>query len=172
MEENNTSTQGKSSGSKNWIVIAVVVIALVILLIGGGYYYMNSREQKEMVENQAPIPTAVTQESGATTAPQTSSSYQDGTYTANGEYAYHSGKESIGVTVTLKNGKIEDVKVEEKAVSPISKKMQADFAANYKVLVVGKNIDEVKLGKVSGSSLTPIGFNTALEDIKTQASGS
>jgi hypothetical protein len=39
-------------------------------------------------------------------------------------------------------------------------------------MVVGKNIDEVNLGKVSGSSLTPIGFNNAIEDIRSQAKGS
>ena len=40
---------------------------------------------------------------------------------------------------------------------------------NVKTLVVGKKITDVKLDKVSGSSLTPKGFNDALEQIKTLA---
>lgn len=51
----------------------------------------------------------------------------------------------------------------------MSARFQDLFAQNYKPLVIGKNIDEVQLGKVSGSSLTPMGFNDALAKIKTQA---
>jgi hypothetical protein len=99
----------------------------------------------------------------------TGSVYKDGTYTAVGEYKSPAGAEEIGVTVTLKNDIIVDVTVEPKATVAISKRMQADFAANYKTLVVGKNIAEVKLTKVSGSSLTPAGFNDALVKIMAQA---
>ena len=60
--------------------------------------------------------------------------------------------------------------VEVKATRPISKTRQTDFAANYKSFVEGKNIDEVSLTKVSGSSLSPKGFNDAVEQIKEQAS--
>jgi hypothetical protein len=41
--------------------------------------------------------------------------------------------------------------------------------ADYKQYVVGKKIDEVQLTKVSGSSLTPQGFNDALAKIKAEA---
>jgi hypothetical protein len=36
-------------------------------------------------------------------------------------------------------------------------------------MVVGKNISELQLTKVSGSSLTPQGFMDALEKIKAEA---
>ena len=36
-------------------------------------------------------------------------------------------------------------------------------------MVVGKNIDEVAITKVAGSSLTPKGFTDALEKIKADA---
>jgi len=35
--------------------------------------------------------------------------------------------------------------------------------------VIGKNIADVQLSRVSGSSLTPEGFNNALATIKSQA---
>ena len=76
------------------------------------------------------------------------------------------------MTVTLESGVITEAQVVSQAVAPVSKSMQADFIANFKPEVVGKNIDEVQVGKVSGSSLTGIGFNAAVEDIKVQASAS
>ena len=35
--------------------------------------------------------------------------------------------------------------------------------------MVGKKLDEIKVSKVAGSSLTSGGFNQAVEEIKTQA---
>jgi hypothetical protein len=35
--------------------------------------------------------------------------------------------------------------------------------------VVGKKLDDIKVSKVAGSSLTSGGFNQAVADIKTQA---
>lgn len=51
----------------------------------------------------------------------------------------------------------------------MAKKFQEDFAGGIKAVVVGKNLDELNVSKVSGSSLTGAGFNQALEAIKTQA---
>jgi hypothetical protein len=43
------------------------------------------------------------------------------------------------------------------------------FISGYQQYVVGKNIASVYLTKVSGSSLTPSGFDDALTQIKSQA---
>lgn len=64
---------------------------------------------------------------------------------------------------------VTDATAQPQAEQPISKKMQQVFSQNFKGMVVGKNINEVTLDKVSGSSLTPKGFNDAVEQIKTQA---
>lgn len=98
-----------------------------------------------------------------------SSMYQDGTYEMVGNYVSPGGPETVGVTVTIANDVITDATVEVLATRPASKAKQEDFAANYKPMVVGKSIDEVMLTKVSGSSLTPKGFNDALEKIKAEA---
>jgi hypothetical protein len=45
----------------------------------------------------------------------------------------------------------------------------ARFARAIPALVVGRNIDEVNLSKVAGSSGTPEGFNAAIQRIKAQA---
>lgn len=98
-----------------------------------------------------------------------SSMYKDGTYEMVGNYVSPGGPETVGVTVTLANDVITDTTIEVQATRPTSKEKQEDFAANYKPMVIGKNIDEVVLTKVSGSSLTPKGFNDALEKIKAEA---
>ncbi len=84
---------------------------------------------------------------------ESAGTYKDGTYTQVGEYVSPGGPETIGVTITLANGVVSDVTVEPQATRPVSMEKQADFAANYKPMVVGKSIDEVMLTKVSGSSV-------------------
>jgi hypothetical protein len=97
------------------------------------------------------------------------SNYKNGTYTAQGDYTYHSGSESITITITLKDGIITDSAFEGIPKATMSARFMAMFDKGYKELIVGKNIDEVNLTKVSGSSRTPIGFNDALAKIKAQA---
>ena len=95
------------------------------------------------------------------------SQYTDGVYTATGQYG---GQPSfITVTVTLAAGIIADVKVTAHANVPESLDFQRKFAAAVPKVVVGKPIDQVKVGKLAGSSGTPVGFNAAIEQIKKQA---
>ena len=96
-------------------------------------------------------------------------SYKDGEYTQAGDYTSPGGAEQIDVDLTLKNDIIVDAKVTSKAEKPKSKFMQGVFVENYKQYVIGKNINDLKLSKVAGSSLTPQGFNDAVEKIKAQA---
>jgi hypothetical protein len=84
-------------------------------------------------------------------------------------YTSPGGAESIDVTLTLKDGVVEEAEVVSNATRPISKQMQTSFIGGYKELVVGKKLDEINLTKVSASSLTPKGFNDAVEKIKAQA---
>lgn len=176
MEENQTSTpkQDNSGNNKKWIIIGVIGIIVILIAAGGGFLFLNSDKEgslsDEMMEESEEENVQLTPAS--TTEPESMApvDYKDGTYTATGTYSYHSGTESIEVTLTLKDGVITESKVIAQAKVPVSKKIQADFIANYESEVVGKNINEVELGKISGSSLTPIGFNAAVEEIKTQAS--
>jgi uncharacterized protein with FMN-binding domain len=96
-----------------------------------------------------------------------SSQYTDGVYTATGEYG---GQPShITVKATITNGVITDVSVTPHAYVPESLELQRRFAAAVSKVVVGKPIDQVKVGKLAGSSGTPKGFNDAIEQIKRQA---
>jgi hypothetical protein len=95
--------------------------------------------------------------------------YTNGTYTERGTYRSPGGAESVNVTVTIENDIITAAEVKGSATAGESRQYQSEFISGYKKLVVGKDIDEVKLSRVAGSSLTSNGFNAALERIKADA---
>lgn len=160
MDEQNTQTTPKSSTAKIAVIVVVIVLLIIVSIVG--FQMISSNNQTKMVNN-----TQI--KSDAMMMSNENSMYKDGTYEMIGDYVSPGGPETIEVTVTLTEGKITDATVVPQATRPISKIKQADFAANYKPMVIGKSIDEVMLTKVSGSSLTPKGFNDALEKIKVEA---
>lgn len=95
---------------------------------------------------------------------------KNGQYTATGDYISPGGPENLTATLTLENNIITEAQVTISNDHPESKPYHDMFVNNYKTYVVGKNINEVNLTKVSGSSLTPMGFNDALAKIIDQAS--
>ena len=97
------------------------------------------------------------------------SSYKDGTYSASGSYLSPGGRESVELTVTIKDGVITDTSLKTEASTKESEEHQELFADNYKTLVVGKNINGLSLSRVAGSSLTSNGFNDALDEIRDDA---
>lgn len=109
---------------------------------------------------------------GESTAPGTTgtATYADGTYTAEGTYLPPRGNpETITVTLTLQDNLVQDVAVEGTPDEPESKHYQGQFVEGISAVVVGKSLDELNVGIVSGSSLTSGGFNAALELIKAEA---
>lgn len=99
----------------------------------------------------------------------TSGDYTDGTYTESGDYQAPSGAETVEVTVTLADNTITDVKVVGDATDAQAKLHQGEFIDGIADVVVGKNIDEISVDKVGGSSLTSGGFNAAIDAIKADA---
>lgn len=95
--------------------------------------------------------------------------HTDGTYSATGTYTSPAGNESIEVSLTLASDVITGVSVKPQATDPNAAQFQKRFASGVSAVVVGKNIGDVKVGAVSGSSLTGAGFNEALETIATQS---
>ncbi|CAN5215296.1 hypothetical protein BH11ACT5_BH11ACT5_15960 [soil metagenome] len=108
-------------------------------------------------------------DSGTTDGTTTSGTYTDGTYTESADYSAPSGTETVDVTLTLADNVITDVQVTGHATDPQAKVHQGEFASGIAGVVVGKNIDEIQVDKVGGSSLTSGGFNAAVELIKADA---
>ena len=106
---------------------------------------------------------------GAPAGGGTDASYADGTYTAEGTYSTPESVETVLVTVTLEDDRITDVEVVGDPQKAESRLYQGRFIGGIAAEVVGKDIDEIQVSRVAGSSLTSGGFNAAIADIKQQA---
>ena len=95
--------------------------------------------------------------------------YTDGTYSAEGQYATPESVETVDVTITLADDVITAVEVTGDPQARESQEYQSRFIGGIQDEVVGKNIDEISVSRVAGSSLTSGGFNQAVESIKTEA---
>lgn len=101
---------------------------------------------------------------------QGDSQYADGGYQADGSYTSPGGRETIEVNLSLADGVITAVSVDNPATTnPNSLRYQGDFIAGIADEVVGVAIEDVEVDRVGGSSLTSGGFNEALDDIMAQA---
>jgi uncharacterized protein with FMN-binding domain len=98
---------------------------------------------------------------------RTTSEFRNGTYTATGTYG--GGPSHITVTLTVKDGNVTAVRVRPHATVQRSLQLQRSFAAAVPNVVVGKKLDQLRVGKLAGSSHTPQGFNDALDKIRQQA---
>ena len=159
------------ANQKNTSVPTILVSGAVALAIGAGVYALS---QKPVEENTpAPVADTTTTDTNTNTnnAVATNSSYKDGTYQATGDYISPGGPETVGITLTIEDGVITAASAEVQATLPASVNWQTKFSEGLSAAVIGKSLDEVKLDKVSGSSLTPGGFNEAVEEIKIQAQG-
>lgn len=181
MENNQTvETPKKLSYSTSLILIGGVVLLALL-----GYGYVSTREQIAVVEPVAtpakPTEQEVVPETNVPTTPTVPTSapqqptdvpalaYRNGVYTVVGAYTAPSGAEKVGITLTLKDDVIVDAAGTVETTHPTSKKFQELFLASFKGQVVGKKLSEVSLDKISGSSLTPKGFNDAVIQIRTEA---
>lgn len=105
-----------------------------------------------------------------TTRPDTPAApYRDGSFNAIGHYLTPGGAESIGVRLTIAKGGVTAARVEVEATSPTARQFQQQFASRYASHVVAKDLADVQVSRVAGASLTSVGFNDALAQIKEAA---
>lgn len=173
MENTNSSPNSKLKFIMPASILAIVALAAI------AFYVPEEQESASPPAQPAVVTETVTETvSGAAgTRPADSEqvlelgSYQDGTYQATGRYMSPGGEREVVVSLTLAEGVVTEATFEGFATDPASKRFQGEFAEGFQVEVVGRNIDELNLQKVSGSSLTPKGFMDALQQIKVQAQG-
>jgi len=150
-------------------IIAGVVVLLAVACFA---YWIKSPQASPEVAAQNP-PTEenkLPEEQNQNPAPPTGSSYKDGTYNVVEDYISPGGKDSLGVSITLKGGNISAVTVKNMAGDRTSEGYQNKFISGINSAVTGKSIADLKIGVVSGASLASGAFNKALVDIKAQAS--
>ena len=139
------------------------VIAIGLIAIGGTATAVVLNKQTD-----TPPSNTTTSSSNNTTSSTSGTAYRNGSFSANGSYRTPGGTETINVSVTLKDDTITSVSVTGNGRGD-SAEYQSMFKSGVSSLTVGKDIDDVKLSRVSGSSLTSTGFNSALDTIKTEA---
>lgn len=184
-------TNSSMPETKSKLPMIAGVIAAVAAIGGYAAYVAKSPEKNmepeslskqnlptvpENEESINDVETISEQEAGTTPSAKmapavipTGASYKDGSYEADGSYQSPAGPEKIHLSVTLKDGKITDTSFTGTSEAPKSQMYMSNFSKNYKSLVIGKKIDEIKLTQVSGSSLTPMGFQDALAKIAGEA---
>ena len=170
MEEQNQNIQPvQQNNGMNKLVLPTVIMALIVLGAIGFYLYNSGKKTEDMV-TKAPVGEVIeSQTPAASSMEQTTGVYKDGTYSVAGNYVSPGGPRTLNVKITLANGVISAAEVKATATDATSKRFQGEFVDNFKPMVIGKNIDEVTLTKVAGSSLSPKGFNDALSKVKTKA---
>lgn len=145
------------------------VTLLAGLAIGGILTGCSAAESVAEAEEIAPD--SSTTETAETPAADTATStYADGTYTESGRYQTPNGTETVEVTITLASDVVTAVTVTGDATSRDSQQYQSQFISGISSVVVGKDIDEISVTKVAGSSLTSSGFTAAIDAIKADAS--
>lgn len=162
-----TEVQPKQS-NKTLVATAIFVILAILAFVTNGSKNKSIRmDDKQTLSNPIITPTTSMEKVEES---MMINDVADGTYEAVGNYVSPGGDEEIDVSITVKDGLIEEAEVMPKATRPNSVKFQNIFKENFKNQVIGKKISEVKLDKVSGSSLTPKGFMDALQKISNQNS--
>lgn len=147
--------------SKKQLLTTLAVLVFIVVVVGGAVFVANSGSGSSGPTSSQGQSSGNRHASNAT--------YQDGTYTATGSYVSPGGSEDITVSVTLDGNIVTETSARSGAHSPEGREFQAQFIGGYKERVIGKDINEISLSQVSGSSLTSQGFNDALDKIKDQA---
>jgi len=148
--------------------LAVAIIAVIVVTA------IVASPKNKSTDTSSSAPTSSTTNTSGTppdtsTANSSDTSFKDGSYTATGSYVSPGGNENITVHVTLQNGIITATSADPGANVPEASEYQGMFISGYKSLVLGKDISDVHLSRVSGSSLTSQGFNEAISQIENEA---
>lgn len=164
-----------SQQNKTKIIGLIVVVLLSTAATAGVVLVKNGHTDDSSLSNVSSNTAAsssitASTNNGTTPAATSAATYKDGTYSAQGSFDTPDGTEQIGVTVKLSGNNIASVSIDDSSIySGTSFAYTERFINGLNSVVVGKNIDTVNIGRISGASLTPIGFNAALDTIKNEA---
>ena len=137
-----------------------IVITIVILCVGAVTAIASAVFKNNPLQNP---------NNGNVSSENSSSPYKNGNYQVTQSYISPGGLEKFNLSLDLSNGVITSADFEGGSQDLTGQNFQSQFSQGFKQYVVGKNIDEVSLGVVSGASLTSRAFMLALESIKNQA---
>ncbi len=145
-----------------------------LLAISGVLLTGCAPQVEEVQENTEPETSeaseSAVEETAEVTDETSSNDYENGTYTATGSYQSPAGPETVTVSLTVENDVVTAVTSSVHSDSDISLRLQGLFAEGIGGEVIGMDLDEIGgYSSVNGSSLTPKGFDDALEQIRAEA---
>jgi len=159
--------------------IAILAVVVIGAIAEGVHLHNSPTSSTTASATPTPaIPTATPSSiadanAAATPTPEAttpSTTYKDGSYTANGSYVSPGGQENITVSVTVANDTIKSVTVTPGSKDPDGVQYEGLFAKGISSVVVGKPLSTTfNVSEVNGSSLTGTGFTAALNSIRSQA---
>lgn len=125
-------------------------------------------DDRKQAVTQHPInkPTATSTTPSTSTTATTATKVLNGIFHLTNTYGSPAGPEPLDATVTLKDGVITAVSAKNVAVNQRSKTYQDMFISGIAGSIVGKNIKDVNITHVNGSSLTAASFNTVLHELQ------
>lgn len=161
-------------------IIGLVVIVLLSAVGTTGAVAYNNRpiaqpssfyiEGGSSRVSNAPTGIQPTNTTSSSASSSPAPTYKDGTYSANGTFYTPDGTEQIGVAITIANNNITNVSIDSSSIySRTSAEYTSVFSDGINQVVDGRNVNDVRVSRISGASLTPMGFNNALEMIKHDA---
>jgi len=95
--------------------------------------------------------------------------YRNGRYTATGHYLTPGGNESIAVSIDVEGDMVAASTIEVEATSPTARQFQEQFRTTIAGRVTARPLSGLSVSRVSGASLTSLGFNDALAKIRQEA---
>ncbi|MFZ1249342.1 MAG: hypothetical protein WAQ24_03390 [Candidatus Saccharimonadales bacterium] len=165
---------------KTYIVVGTTAVILAAGL-GGGWLFLKPNRAQSSISAQptntaVATPVASAQANLQSTAPAstattsaTSSGYKDGQYTASTSYDVPHGSNSLSVNLTLADGKVTAVKVNNTYGDRESALYIDSFQGELRSTVVGKAIASLSPSRIGGATLTTDAFAQALDSIARQA---
>ena len=127
---------------------------------------VSSSTTNNAVEAQ-PETTAVNNSSS--TVSESSSIYDDGTYTASSTYMVPRGSNSINTKITVSGGKIATVEVDHNYSDRESGMYIDSFENALQSVVIGQSIDGISPSRIGGATLTTNAFSQTLTTIANEA---
>jgi uncharacterized protein with FMN-binding domain len=146
----------------------VTVLSASAIAVALGLAACSSGSPASSTEsNSTPSTAAPAPDAAASAAPDADSEFRDGEYSATGWYgglpSHHD------VTLTIENDLIVDVEINTPAEDETSLGYQQRFVAALPDAVVGRDISDLTVDRLAGSSGCSEGFMDALAQIKEQA---
>lgn len=140
-------------------VISPAIIAVIVIVLVGIVASVAINVTMQGNENNQTITAQIDE----------NATYEDGEYSAVGTYVSPGGLQTIDLTVTIENNVIVATSLQSEEADAESQGYINQFIGGYEVEVIGREVNEVELSRIAGSSLTSNGFNDALNDIREQA---